>query len=46
MFGIKTEIIREKRKLYFEKPLKLCPSPHISDVIKRWRGRSMQHAWG
>lgn len=34
MFGIKTEIIREERKLYFEKPLKLCLSPNISDLIK------------
>jgi len=35
MFGINTEIIREERKLYFEKLLKLRPLPNISDVIKR-----------
>jgi len=34
MFVIKTEIIREEREMYFEKHLKLCPSPNISDVIK------------
>jgi hypothetical protein len=35
MFGIETEVIRQERKLYFEKTLKLCPSINISDVIKR-----------
>jgi len=35
MFGIKTEIIRDERKQYFEKPFKLCPSSNISDVIER-----------
>ena len=35
MFGIKTEIRGEEKKLCFEKPLNLCSSPNISDVIKR-----------
>jgi hypothetical protein len=34
MFGKKMEVIRGEGKLYFEKPLKLCPSPNIPDVIK------------
>jgi len=46
MIGIKTGVIREERKLYFEKHLKLSPSPNISNVMKSWSGRSVQHAWG